>query len=69
MSDIDPVPTKDQVLALIAAACALCHENKPVRFRPETREFVHDGTKGHFFSQTYCTATNLRNEHQSILNG
>lgn len=51
-----------------AAVCSQCKAGTPVRWRPETREFVHehirtnDAIRMTSFSQVYCTATPLRIE-------
>lgn len=61
--------SKEEVLEACAIACELCDTGQDPRFRSETKEWVHDNSKGHAFSQTYCTATNIRNEYQELLNG
>lgn len=48
--------------ATCRAVCPNCAAGKAVRFRPETREWVHDLSAGRgLFSHTLCMATHLRN--------
>ena len=66
---------KDEVIAKINEVCAQCKAGSPLRFRPETGEWIHEHLRVNTelrstaFSQVYCLATPLRVEHQDLLNG
>ena len=49
---------------LIRTVCPHCARNVDVRYRPETREYVHDIHKGQSFSHTLCLANGLRLKYQ-----
>ena len=61
--------TRDEFEAEIKKQCAYCARGAPVRYRPETREYVHDNRAGIGFSITICRANMFRNEHEEFRSG
>ncbi len=49
--------------------CAYCARGAAIRYRPETREHVHDSRTGAGFSITICRANQFRNEHEEFSGG
>ena len=45
--------------------CSYCAGGQKPRYRPETREFVHDSRSQASFSITICRANALRNEYMT----
>lgn len=43
--------------------CSYCAGGQKPRYRPETREYVHDYRSQASFSITLCRANQFRNEH------
>ena len=46
--------------------CPLCFNDTQLRYRPETREWVHDSRSQASFSITICRANAFRNEHEEF---
>ena len=57
--------TRDEFNQSVKAQCRNCAANIPVRFRPETREWVHDKhiSHGARFAHSLCGANETRNLH------
>jgi len=56
--------TSEEFESQCRVLCPLCAQGRPVRYRPETRETVHDdrfGVGG--ISITLCRANDFRNEN------
>jgi hypothetical protein len=49
---------------LCRTICPHCDKGIAVRYRPETREFVHDIHKPNSFTHTLCLANGLRLKYQ-----
>jgi hypothetical protein len=43
--------------------CELCRNHGGLRYRPETREFIHEYNKGNTISITICRANDFRKHH------
>lgn len=54
---------------LCRVVCPHCAKGVEVRYRPETREFVHDINKGTSFSHTLCLANGLWLKYQDRSSG
>ena len=61
--------TADEFSDACRKTCPRCDAGNEPRWRPETKEFVHDsGTKTQF-THAYCLATGLRKFYEAQKNG
>ena len=57
--------TRDEFEQECRKLCPLCASGTQLRYRPETREFVHDSRSQASFSITICRANKFRNDHEN----
>ena len=57
--------TRDEFEQECRQQCEYCMRGIAARYRPETREHVHDSRSGSAFSITICRANQFRNDHEN----
>ena len=64
--------TRDEYFQKIRDLCPTCNAGVPVRYRPETREWVHDRVAKHGsatqFHHSLCQANDFRKANPEIAN-
>lgn len=53
--------TDEEFESLVISNCPACMAGNAVRFRDDTKEFIHDYVKGSAFSQQLCLSNGMRN--------
>jgi hypothetical protein len=59
----------DEYDEMCRQTCPQCASGNVPRFRPETKEWVHDSGGRGSFSHTFCLATGLRKVYEASNNG
>lgn len=58
--------TREEFNAECCRLCPHCRGGHAPRYRPETREFVHDRRTASMFSITLCHADKFRNDNKEF---
>jgi hypothetical protein len=57
--------TESEFITAVNQTCPVCNAGRPVRFRDDTKEFVHDYDVTGGFRHSFCLATGLRKFYAS----